>query len=185
MTATPGKSDSSDEKRLQAIGAQINRIRKARGLKQKDLGEKIGVHEQTMTRYESGDGGAFSVLTAIAMAEALNVSLDQLVGRRGIPAEIPLLRAETEFYVRPDVLQDIKEAQRTGKWDRAREHFGAGFGFGIVLKPDALKVPMEQFEANEAEVEAAASKVPLRRKLRWAKEEMTGGNPRSQGRNKR
>lgn len=180
MTATPGKSNS-DEKRLQAIGAQIARIRKKLGIRQKDLGEKIGVHEQTMTRYESGDGGAFSILTAIAMADALGVSLDQLVGRRDAPASVPLARDATLWFQRPKVLAALREAKRTGKWNEVQKYFGVGFGFGIVLDPEDVQVPEEQYMADLALVIDATEKVGLRRLRRWFEEE-NRGHPRSRNR---
>lgn len=58
-------------------------IRKARieaGLTIKQLGEMIGIKESAMSRYERGQSKP-SILVVIAIADALDVSLDYLVGR--------------------------------------------------------------------------------------------------------
>jgi transcriptional regulator with XRE-family HTH domain len=63
-----------------SIGERIIKIRKARGLKQYELADKIGVKYTLLSRWENGVGYP-SLFSAIDLADALDVSLDYLVGR--------------------------------------------------------------------------------------------------------
>ncbi|WP_020599874.1 helix-turn-helix domain-containing protein [Spirosoma panaciterrae] len=56
----------------QKIGQQIREARKAKGLTQKELGEKLGVSESTVNQYESGKQN-LTVDTITKIAEALGV----------------------------------------------------------------------------------------------------------------
>lgn len=183
MKANNG-APGADDKTLAAIGAQIQRLRKKRGLTQKQLGEKAGVHEMTVTKYEAGEGGAFSILTAMAMAQALDASLDQLVARRGAPDTIQLDRDAPQWFVRAEVLEALKEAKRTGKWASVKAHFGAGFGWGLVLRPSALEVTESQYQAKLVEADDYIGSVPEKLLRTWFEEEMADANRRGKSRRK-
>lgn len=174
--------------RLRAIGAQIRRLREKRGLSQQQLGEKTrppgkeeGIHYNVVGDYERGEGGGFSILTAIAMAEALDVPLDQLVGRRDAPPPVPLVRDEVLRFQRPKVMAALREAKRTGKWDNVKKYFGVGFGYGIVLEPEDAQVSESQAQEDLALVLDATKKIGLERLRKWCEEEVSRGYSGSGG----
>lgn len=60
------------------MGEKLKAARKAAGLSQADLAEKVGCHQKDISRWESGlhEPGA---LTLKKMAQALGCSMDDLV----------------------------------------------------------------------------------------------------------
>lgn len=54
-------SDRATDPRAEALGAAICTARKAAGLTQADLAERLGVRPHTVSRYESGEAGVSSV----------------------------------------------------------------------------------------------------------------------------
>lgn len=63
----------------QTIGEKIREIRKARGLTQKELGEKAGIAEPTIRRYELGKLNP-KIETVKKIADALGVDMNALYG---------------------------------------------------------------------------------------------------------
>ena len=61
------------------IGERIKQARKAKGLKRKELAEKIGTTPQTICRYEA-DGRRPKVDAMLKIAEALNIPASELLG---------------------------------------------------------------------------------------------------------
>lgn len=61
------------------IGERIKQARKAKGLKRKELAEKIGTTPQTICRYEA-DGRRPKADTMLKIAEALNIPMSELLG---------------------------------------------------------------------------------------------------------
>ncbi len=61
------------------IGANIQSRRKMIGLTQEQVAERLGVSRQTVTKWETGESTP-DLANAGALAEALDVSLDALVG---------------------------------------------------------------------------------------------------------
>lgn len=61
------------------IGERIKQARKAKGLKRKELAEKIGTTPQTICRYEA-DGRRPKVDAMLKIAEALNIPVSDLLG---------------------------------------------------------------------------------------------------------
>ena len=85
-----------------SIGDNIVRLRKALGLSQGELAALIGHEQQTsLSRWEVG-GGTPSLPAAIALADALGISLDELVGRDPLNARIERER-------RLDIRRQIEE----------------------------------------------------------------------------
>ncbi len=60
------------------IGKNLQKLRKQRSLTQEMLAERVGVARQTVAKWETGES-APDLLTAGRIAEALGVSLDDLV----------------------------------------------------------------------------------------------------------
>ena len=61
----------------QQVGQQIREARKAKGLTQKELGEKLGVSESTVNQYESGKQN-LTIETLSKISEALDLSFSTL-----------------------------------------------------------------------------------------------------------
>lgn len=61
------------------IGERIKQARKAKGIKRKELAEKIGTTPQTICRYEA-DGRRPKVDAMLKIAEALNIPISELLG---------------------------------------------------------------------------------------------------------
>ena len=62
----------------------LRKIRKARGLKQKELAKLVGVSESSISQYESGTKTP-SFETALKLAEALDCESADLVSTRDLP----------------------------------------------------------------------------------------------------
>ena len=56
------------------------RTRKARGLSQEELAERLGVSRQAVSKWETGDAQP-DLTRLVALADALEISLDELAGR--------------------------------------------------------------------------------------------------------
>lgn len=70
------------------FATQLRKIRKERGLTQKQLAIEIGASERGIQQYELGERKpAYDVL--IALADYFDVSLDYLVGRSNDPRRLP------------------------------------------------------------------------------------------------
>ena len=73
------------------IGGFIAALRKANGMTQKDLAEKLNVSDKTISRWERDDGTPDLAVIPV-IAEIFNVTCDELIrGKRKSPVE----RAET------------------------------------------------------------------------------------------
>ena len=61
------------------FGNRIIEVRKMRGITRQELGEAIGIDKRVISKYEKNQTIP-SVMVANAIANALNVSLDYLIG---------------------------------------------------------------------------------------------------------
>lgn len=61
------------------VGQRIKELRKARNMTQTELCEKCGITRTSLWKIESGDVPNMSAHTAIALADALGVSVDFLL----------------------------------------------------------------------------------------------------------
>jgi len=61
------------------FGENLKNLRKAKKLSQKQLGDRVGVSESIVSRYESGEVSP-PIDTLCKMAKELNVSLDEFCG---------------------------------------------------------------------------------------------------------
>ncbi len=64
----------------ETFGQRLKQYRKAKNMTQQELGEKIGVSDKTVSRWES-DGGLPDVATLVPLARALGVTVDDLLDR--------------------------------------------------------------------------------------------------------
>jgi transcriptional regulator with XRE-family HTH domain len=67
------------------LGRRIATSRELVDITQAQLAEKAGLTQVTIARIERGSAKGFRVETLIAIADALNVSLDSLAGREERP----------------------------------------------------------------------------------------------------
>ncbi len=77
---------------MKNLSEQIKRIRKQRGLSQKELGQRIGVSQQVMTNYERGLREP-NLETLLKIAGALDVSVEDLIKDKPIKPEETTSRA--------------------------------------------------------------------------------------------
>jgi len=64
------------------LGQRLRRARRQRDLTQQELGTQVGLHHTTISRIEGGDATKLYWASIVALACALNVSLDWLCGRK-------------------------------------------------------------------------------------------------------
>lgn len=61
------------------IGEKIQELRKAQNITQKDFAEKVGIPYMTLVKIEQGVSDNPTIKNLKAIADALNISLDELV----------------------------------------------------------------------------------------------------------
>ena len=71
----------------ETLGQRISRIRKTLGLKQDDIAEKLNITAQAVSKWEN-DLSAPDISILPALADILNVSLDELLGREVIKTKV-------------------------------------------------------------------------------------------------
>lgn len=81
MSAVAQKSKSTSTNR-QPFGQRLAQIRKAKGLTQQELGERIGVSQRIMHHYEN-KAEYPPAQKIIELAQALEMSVDELLGING------------------------------------------------------------------------------------------------------
>lgn len=87
------------EDRKKSIGKNLQKLRKDSGFKSaKAFAETAGINSGTYTSYEQGER-SFTCETAWIMADALDVTLDELVGREWPPGGSPALTPEERKLV--------------------------------------------------------------------------------------
>ena len=75
---------------LGTFGDRIRTLRKRRGLSQKTLADSIGMRESTISRYEN-DKRIYQRDSLIKLADALDTSVDYLLGRTTVSASVDRL----------------------------------------------------------------------------------------------
>jgi transcriptional regulator with XRE-family HTH domain len=66
--------------RRERFGERVRRFRESKGLSQRELAQKAGVTIPTLSYLESGRRASVSLESARRIADALNITLDRLVG---------------------------------------------------------------------------------------------------------
>ena len=94
---------------LKTVGGRIRAVRKARGLSGKELADKAGVSETTVSRCERGEQ-SLTLDNAARLSFALDVSIDWIQNGDGV---VPMGTGEST-QVFPVFLHDLKEAL---EWD--------------------------------------------------------------------
>jgi transcriptional regulator with XRE-family HTH domain len=85
----------TEDVNLGTIGEKIRALRIKKGLTQKALANRIGVQESTLSRYEH-DKRSYQWDGLIRLADALDTSVDYLLGRTTVSAPISRLVSDGE-----------------------------------------------------------------------------------------
>lgn len=101
-------ADVMKARTLPGFGPQLAQIRKARGLTQTELGQKLGVSQRVVAYYEQADAQPPGPLL-LDLAQALQVSTDELLGRR--PLKTPPPSPKTARLLKR--LQQVESLPRT------------------------------------------------------------------------
>jgi transcriptional regulator with XRE-family HTH domain len=81
------------------LGSRLRRVRRAKDLTQQELGKLAGVNYTTISRIESGEAKQIYVETFRALAKALGVSADYLLGLSNDPG--PIFSEDEESELEP------------------------------------------------------------------------------------
>ena len=92
--------NSKDEQFFKALGARVAQARKAHGLTQQQLGDQLGIPQQTLAHYEGGTT-RFPASMLPSLAQILGLTLDELMGQevksgRGKRGPAPKLQKQFE-----------------------------------------------------------------------------------------
>ncbi len=71
----------------ETLGQRLSRLRKNLGLKQEDIAEKVNISAQAVSKWEN-DLSAPDISTLPVLADILNVSLDELLGREVLQTRV-------------------------------------------------------------------------------------------------
>jgi len=88
----------------ETFGQRFARLRKQRGLTQEELGEKIGISGQAVSKWEN-DASMPDVGILVQLSEILGVSLDELLGKK---TEAPRILPPTERKNTDDMMIRIR-----------------------------------------------------------------------------
>lgn len=98
---------------MERIGNRITKARKKLNLNQKELADKCGITEATLSRYENGLREPKSEIV-VKMADVLNVTTDYLLGRndnqqmeKGLPIEFKNPSDALEFILKQKTLMSF------------------------------------------------------------------------------
>jgi transcriptional regulator with XRE-family HTH domain len=113
-----------------ALGAKLKALRQARGLKQVEAAEAIGIRRSTLAGIETG-GDLPGRETLFAIARFYAVSLDDLEAAAPVPSE----NAPGEFVNDPDELAWLRlwRAMESAERVVLLRRLGAGLGAGNLV----------------------------------------------------
>ena len=75
---------SRDRQLVINFGKKVKRLRKLKGLTQKDLCDITGINRYTLIKYEKLDEAPPSMETIISLCKALEISADYLLGLKDV-----------------------------------------------------------------------------------------------------
>ena len=110
------------------LGRRLEAARRAQGLSQGDLAERVGVNQNTIGRYEKGDRHPDPEMLR-RIAEALDVSADYLLGLTDDPTVVPDQGGARPPGLRWDwVAAKLRAVRMRLGWDRAAAAAAWGVG---------------------------------------------------------
>lgn len=124
----------------ETFGQRFSRLRKQRGLTQEELGEKVGLSGQAVSKWEN-DASMPDVSLLVDLSDILGVSLDELLGK-----EQPLTRV-----VPPAERRDLNEMVLRVRVDSAEgDKITVNLPMSIVKVGIAMGLKMPQVSGNAA-----------------------------------
>lgn len=105
----PKKGQKHNDIVRSPFGERLFKARKARGLSQEELGEKIGLSKRMVSRYEGNFPGP-PMETLIRFAEALDVTAGYLLGESPLKTVKDHLKPELRKYV--EALEKLPRSDR-------------------------------------------------------------------------
>ena len=116
-----------------SLGERIHTARKAAGLSQEALGDKLGVVSQTVSKWERGESAPDAALL-VPLADALGVSLDALFGRT--PGD-EAMETNLLAWLRPKT--DAKRTEAMLRLNRRQLELSIGITDGKMTLPQIPK----------------------------------------------
>lgn len=105
---------------VRVVAANVHRIRKGeRKMSMEELGERTGLHRNTIAQLETEQPGDLQFSTVVALADALDVDVGELLARDDGPDVLAVERSLREFLtssLAADVSPDEKKALRRMHW---------------------------------------------------------------------
>ena len=98
------------EKMMPGFGERLTQLRKAKGLTQTELGEKIGISQRMIAYYEKDEAQPPGPML-INLANALETTIDELLGKTN-PKELPTNPKEARFLKRLKRIQELPPQDR-------------------------------------------------------------------------
>jgi len=130
------------------LKTHLPQIRKLRGLSQESLAEQIGVSRQAVSKWETGEAMP-DYVKLMALADALNVSMDELCGRSA-----PHVNTELPAIIMPEVKKNLSLPRIAVVCLLAVILLISGFGLGrlfpankILPLPDAISAEGFDFDS--------------------------------------
>ena len=102
-------SRKKDKKAINVLfGKKLAELRKARGLKQHDLSQQLGIHDQTTSRYERGEiSPSLEILERIA--KIFNVAMDYFITEQESDLiRIPVINSETPYVLNSSISKKLR-----------------------------------------------------------------------------
>lgn len=97
---------------LEDLGKQVKRFRKAKGMKQEDLADAVGISSQHLSNIENGKGNA-SLKVVVNLALRLDVSITELMSGTLPPTVIPEPESTADFEALMEyVMSRLKSADK-------------------------------------------------------------------------
>jgi transcriptional regulator with XRE-family HTH domain len=124
-----------------ALGENIRKYRKIKGLTQKQLASKAGISENSITRYESGTRSPdFPILDGIA--DALGCNLIDLIGKNTVQA------TALKNYKQPEASVTSQYARNPRIWLRENTSQNIATYIGMVSKKEH-NIDVKQDDINK------------------------------------
>lgn len=109
------------------FGRRLKSVRETRGLSQSDLAEEAGLPALMISHFETGARPSASAATLVKLANALEISIDYLLGRSDDPSPVggrvgALLRTLSENASKDTIEAVVTMAEAMAKKDRKKSH---------------------------------------------------------------
>lgn len=146
------------------VGERIKKMRKAKGIKQKDMAKMLGINVSTYANYENGYREP-NLDTIFSISNILDVAVDELIGLE--QPEIPLDALETEiewYHSNEDLFDDnisfeCLSENDLKKWERYHEILTRSF---LKLNIDGKEEAAKRIE-ELTHIEKYTKKTPTNR----------------------